>query len=176
MSTDDTWTRRFASVAGINALIAVGWIAPLFVDPRISRTIAGGSAGTWGVLGFLLWIVVGCLGFAAFAVMHQVTPHVTGQELSDGLAWANLVLLEVGALFATLLLGVAGYIGGTALLEGATPGQVHQRIAFVVEPVPWVALFAVVAALGVIAGVVNHLRAYLADGAVGTEDPWTSGR
>lgn len=166
---DHIWTRRFATIAGINALIAVGWLAPLFVDPRISRTIAGGSVGTWGVLGFLLWIAVGVLGFAGFAVMHYITPEVTGETLSDNLAWANLALTEIGAVFATLLLGVAGYIGGTALLEGAGPGEVHERIAFVVEPVPLVAVFAIIAGLGVIAGVTNHLRAYLAaaDGTTG---------
>lgn len=149
-------------MAGINALIAVGWLAPLFVDPRISRTIAGGSVGTWGVLGFLLWLAIGVLGITGFAVMHYITPKVTGETLSDELAWANLVLTEFGTILATLLLGVAGYIGGTALLEGASPGQVHQRIAFVVEPVPLVAVFAVIAGLGVVAGVANHLRAYFA--------------
>lgn len=175
MTDDETWTRRFATVAGINTLIAVGWIAPLFVDPRISRTIAGGSVGTWGVLGFELWLIVGCLGMAAFAVMHHITPMVTGQELSDGLSWTSLVLLELGALFATLLLGVAGYVGGTALLEGAGPGEVHRRIAFVVEPVPWVAVFAVVAGVGAVAGVANHLRAFFAEGSSKTDDPWTPG-
>lgn len=156
----DVWTRRFSLTAAINALIAIGWIVPLFVDPRISRTIAGGSVGTWGVLGFLLWVAVGCLGVAGFAVMYHLTPRVTGRTLHDGLAWANLGLLEVGALVTTTLLGVAGYIGGTALLGGASPGEVHQRIAFVVEPVPTVAIFAALAALGVLLGVVNHLMAY----------------
>lgn len=159
---DHVWTRRFATIAGINALIAVGWLAPLFVDPRISRTIAGGSVGTWGVLGFLLWIVVGVLGFAGFAVLHYITPEVTGETLSENLAWANLVLTELGTLLATLMLGVAGYVGGTALLDGATPAEVHERISFVVEPVPLVAVFAILAGLGVVLGVANHLRAYFA--------------
>lgn len=157
---EDVWTRRFSLLAAVNTVIAVGWVVPLFLDPRIPRTVAGGSVGTWGVLGFLLWITVGCLGFAAFAGMHYLTPRVTGRRLGDGLAWAHLSLMEVGTLVTTSLLGVAGYVGGTALLEGAGPAEVHQRIAFVVEPVPVVAIFALIAGIGVFLGVVNHLIAY----------------
>lgn len=160
-----TWTKRYAWIAGINALIAFGWIVPLFLDTRISRTIAGGSVGTWGMLGFLLWITVGVLGFAALAAMTYVLGNTVPGKLNDAVNWVHVGLMEVGTLGATLLLGIAGYIGGTALLAGASPGEVHQQIAFVVEPIPIVAILALLAAVGVVVGVLNHLAMLLADGA-----------
>lgn len=168
MTDDRTWARRFVVVAALNSLIAAGWLVPLFVDPRISRAIAAGSVGTWGLVGFLLWIVVGCLGFVGFGTVHYLTPRIGGGPIRPALAWANLVLTEIGAFAATTLLGIAGYVGGTTLLELTSRGvpqaeatrQVHAAIAWIAEPVPWVAVFAALAGLGVLLGVVNHLMAF----------------
>jgi len=149
-------------MAVINALIAILWlIVPLFVDQRISRTIAGGSAGTWGYLGFLLFINIGFAGFAGFAILYYVLP--LGRAVKGSLAWLHLSLMEAGTLGATALLGAAGYIGGTTILEETAkgtaardiPGIVHGRIApLVTEPLPWVGIFAALAGLGVLLGIV----------------------
>jgi hypothetical protein len=164
----DVWARRFGALALINALIAILWlIVPLFVDPRISRTVAGGSAGTWGYFGFLLFLTVGFAGFAGFAFLYHLV-GAGGGQVKRPLAWAHLALMEVGTLGATALLGLAGYIGGITILEetargtaaSAIPGIVHGRIAFVVEPVPTVAIFAGLAGLGVLLGIIGLFAAY----------------
>lgn len=167
----EIWAKRFGSVALVNTLIAILWLVfPIFVDTRISRTIAGGSVGTWGYLGFLLFVVIGFGGFTGFAFLYYVIPKVSGRAVSNTLSWLHLVLMEIGALGTTALLGLAGYIGGTTILEETAKGTaardipriVHGKIAFVVEPIPTVAIFAGVAALGVLLGVIALFLAYRA--------------
>jgi hypothetical protein len=163
-----TWAKRFGAVALVNALIAVLWlIVPLFVDSRISRTIAGGSVGTWGYLGFVLFVTIGFGGFAGFAFLYYIVQAVGGRVLGV-LAWLHLALMEVGTLGATALLGFAGYLGGITILEETAkgtaanqiPGIVHQRILFVIEPVPSVAIFAALAGLGALLGIITLFVGY----------------
>ncbi|MFQ5951570.1 MAG: NAD(+) synthase, partial [Candidatus Geothermarchaeales archaeon] len=63
MASYELWAKRFGAVSLFNMLLAMAWVAiPLLVDTRISRTIAGGSVGTWGYVGFLGFAIVGVLG------------------------------------------------------------------------------------------------------------------
>ena len=165
-SSPETWSKRFGTVALVNALIAIVWLLfPIALDTRISRTIAGGSVGTWGFLGFLLFLIVGVLGFATFASLYYVIPKATGGTINNILAWLHLVLLEIGTVAGTGLLGYAGYIGGITILDETAkgtaakdiPGIVHLKIGFVVQPVGMLAL---VAGLGVLLGVIALFLTY----------------
>ncbi|MGA2237838.1 MAG: hypothetical protein ABSG74_01365 [Candidatus Bathyarchaeia archaeon] len=165
-SSPETWSKRFGTVALVNALIAIVWLLfPIALDNRIARTIAGGSVGTWGFLGFLLFLIVGVLGFAAFASLYYVIPKATGGTINNILAWLHLVLLEIGTVAGTALLGYAGYIGGTTMLDEIAkgtaandiPGIVHVKIGFVVQPI---GILALVAGLGVLLGVIALFLTY----------------
>jgi heme/copper-type cytochrome/quinol oxidase subunit 1 len=165
-SSPETWSKRFGTVALVNALIAIVWLLfPIALDARIARTIAGGSVGTWGFLGFLLFLIVGVLGFATFASLYYVIPKATGGTINNILAWLHLVLLEIGTVAGTALLGYAGYIGGTTMLdeiakgtaEKDIPGIVHVKIGFVVQPI---GILALVAGLGVLLGVIALFLTY----------------
>jgi len=165
-SSSETWAKRFGTVALVNALIAIVWLLfPIALDTRIARTIAGGSVGTWGFLGFLLFLIVGVLGSATFASLYYVIPKATGGTINNILAWLHLVLLEIGTVVGTGLLGYAGYIGGTTMLdeiakgtaEKDIPGIVHVKIGFVVQPI---GILALVAGLGVLLGVIALFLTY----------------
>jgi len=169
-SSPEIWSKRFGATALVNALIAIVWLLfPIVLDTRIAKTIAGGSAGTWGFLGFLLFLIVGVLGFAAFACLYYVIPKATGGTVNNILAWLHLVLLEIGTVAGTALLGYAGYIGGTTILDETTkgtaakdiPGIVHLKIGFVVQPI---GILALVAALGVLLGVIALFLTYRKSG------------
>ena len=169
-SSAEIWSKRFGAVALVNALIAIAWLLfPIALDPRISRMIAGGSVGTWGFLGFVLFLIVGVLGFATFASLYYVIPKATGGTVNNILAWLHLVLLEVGTVVGTGLLGYAGYVGGSTMLDETAkgtaakdiPGIVHLKINFVVQPI---GILALIAALGVFLGVIALFLAYRKSG------------
>ena len=162
-ATPEVWAQRFGMIALVNALLAIAWlIFPLFIDSRISRTIAGGSAGTWGYVGYLLFLTIGFGGFTGFAALYYLIPKAKGGHINDPLAWVHLLLMEIGTLGATSLLGLAGYLGGITILDETSkgtpakdiPALVHGEISFVIQPIPWIAIFAGLASLGVIVGVV----------------------
>ena len=112
-----------------------------------------------------MFLIVGVLGFATFASLYYVIPKATGGTVNSILAWLHLMLLEIGTVAGTALLGYAGYIGGTTILDETAkgtaakdiPGIVHLKIGFLVQPI---GILALVAALGVLLGVVALFLTY----------------
>jgi hypothetical protein len=133
------------------------------IKPEVSRVIAGGGAGTWLAFGYVIYITVGVIGVAVSSLFyHYIEDYIRGKA-SGALAWAHLVLMNVGTTAAAGLLMYAGYIGGAAMLpaavggSGFTAGQVHELIVAFVEPIV-ASILALIA--GVIAGGAGFLLAY----------------
>lgn len=152
------WFRRFGYVALLNSILAVVWTIPVLIpDLRISRTIAGGSVGTWGFIGWTVFMIVGIPIVFASGVAYYLTAKANESTVySDKLALAHLVLLEVGTLGASGLLALTGYIGGTTLLDNANdPNRislVHEKINQYVNPI---AGFIIIGMIGAVLGIVN---------------------
>jgi hypothetical protein len=162
-------------VQGFIAVIAVGaaLVATMFGAElglqSPSKIIAGGSVGTWMLVGFFGHIVVGVVGVAVTALFyHHVEIHRGSRMvgLNRLLAWAHLILLNVGAAGAPALLIIAGYAGGSHMLTSKTPppavfGEVHQIVVGYVVPI---GAFMALGAIGVLAGGLAFARAWFSKG------------
>lgn len=154
LNTSGTWMKRFGFATLANGFIFLAMsLAPLISDWEVSRTIAGGSAGTWYVMGYLLLGVVGVIGiFLSGAAYYLFAQASGGKVYNDKLAWVHLVLLEVGAVGTTLLLAWAGYNAAAMLRANAEQLQVHLYLIQFEEPI---AATAILGGLGALAGIVN---------------------
>ncbi len=147
------WFKRFTYATLLNAAIAVVWTSPALIpNLNIARQIAGGSAGTWGYVGYSLFLTVGFAATFIFGAMYYLIPRaMNAQIFSSKLAGLHLVLQEVGILGSTGLLSWAGFVGGNLLLEKKAT-EVHGAIAQFVEPIGY---FVAIAMAGVILGLIN---------------------
>ena len=167
-----TWARRFmaaaiiqgAAVVGLTIFLVLGQIS--IIKPEVSRVIAGGGAGTWFTFGYIAYIVVGVIGVAVSSLFYHYLGggrHGSIGRASSGLAWAHLILMNVGITAAASMMMLAGYQGGAAMLppaiggQGFDAGQAHGIMAPYVEPI---AMSILVLMAGVIAGGVGFLMAY----------------
>ncbi len=148
------WFKRFSYVALANASIAVVWSIPVLIPQlQISRQIAGGSAGTWGFVGYSLFLTLGFGSMIAWGVFYYLIPQALNKRIfSNKLAAVHLVLSEVGLIGATTLLSLSGYVGGTMLLAEASFQEIHEAIGVYVEPIGY---FTIVLMAGIILGIVN---------------------
>ena len=125
----------------------------LLSELNVSRTIAGGSAGTWYVMGYLLLGIVGVVGiFLSGAAYYLFAQANAGNIFNTKLAWVHLVFMDVGAVATSLLLAWAGYGAAAMLRDGVEQGLVHVYLVQFEEPI---AVFMVLAGLGALAGIVN---------------------
>src|SRR6188472_548592 len=168
---DLVWTRRFitaaivqgAIVVGLTVFIILGEISIL--EPGVSRVIAGGGAGTWFTLGYIMYIVVGVIGVAVSALFYLYIERVLKKQYKDHkgarvLAWIHLILMNMGTTVAMGMLMLAGYTGGAAMLPtsvgglGFNAGQAHEILAPYVEPI---AIAVLVLIFGIICGGIGFI-------------------
>lgn len=163
------WTSRFIGAAIIEGILAVGWtlfIINPFAKPSPSQVIASGSAGTWLLTGYALFLSIGVVAVAVSGLFYFYIEGIQRKVysgVSNVLAWLHLVLMNVGVAGATFLLMYGGYLGGSALLPtsegggGLQPLQVHiQILQYYVNPTFY---FIIVAVVGVLFGGLGYLIA-----------------
>lgn len=148
------WLKRFGFASLLNGFIfLVMSVAALVSEWGLSRTIAGGSAGTWYTMGYLLLGIVGVIGiFLSGAAYYLFAQASGGNVYNSKLAWLHLVFMDVGAVGTSLLLAWAGLNAAAMLRTGVETGNVHLYLVQFEEPI---AALVVVAALGALAGIVN---------------------
>ena len=165
------WTRRFITAAIVQGAIIVGLTVFIIfgeisiLEPGVSRVIAGGGAGTWFTLGYVMYIVVGVIGVAVSALFYLYIERVLKKKYKDHngarvFAWIHLILMNIGTTVAMALLMLAGYTGGAAMLPtsvgglGFNAGQAHEVLAPFVEPI---AIAILVLIFGIICGGIGFL-------------------
>jgi len=78
--------------------------------------MVGGGAGTWLLLAYILLLAIAVVGFAAISSLIFVIEAHERRKLNNGIMLAGLVLLYAGTVIGFILLGLAGAIGGYALV------------------------------------------------------------
>lgn len=164
------WSNRFVLAAIIQGLAATLVTVPIFlptVTPSVAMVIAGGSAGTWFTMGYVMYIMVGVIAVGVTALFYhhfEVDMNKPYTGVANGLAWVHLILMNVGVAAVAAILMYGGYYGGAAMLPvaegglGWTAGQVHVNIlGALVNPAGYALI---TTAIGVLAGGLGFVLTY----------------
>ncbi len=166
------WSNRFIWAAIIQGLAGTLLTIPIvdpYLSPPVSKVIAGGSAGTWFLVGYVMYIMIGVIavGLTALFYYHfEVSMAKPYRGISNVMAWIHLFLMNVGAAAATYLLMYGGYVAGAGMLptseggQGWTSLQAHVNVlAALVNPTGYAII---IAGIGVLAGglgfAINYFR------------------
>jgi hypothetical protein len=132
----------------------------------VSRVIAGGSAGTWFVMGYLTYLIVGVVAMAVTSLFYFFIEAVQGKPYkgaAKGLSWIHLAFANVGVAGAALAAMWGGYWGAVAMAPksvgglGGTAGDAH---VLALAPVEYpIVIFVVLAIIGFSAGGIGYLIA-----------------
>lgn len=146
------WLRRFGYASLLNAFIFLLMSgAALISEWNVAKTIAGGSAGMWYTMGYLLLGIAGIPGIFLGGVSYYLFPKISGGTVyNDKLAWIHLVFMEIGTLATTLLLSWSGI--NAAALERAKAGTAHPYFLQFQNPI---AIVLAIAGLGALVGIIN---------------------
>lgn len=166
------WSNRFIFAAIVQGSIVTVLSIPIvipWVSPAVAQVIASGSAGTWFLVGYVMYITVGVIAVGVTALFYHHFEFNLGKSfngiVSNTLGWIHLVLMNVGAAVASAFLMYGGYFGERALMPtsegglGQTAGWVHVNIlAGLVNPAGYALI---VCGVGVLAGGLGFAIAYL---------------
>jgi hypothetical protein len=142
------WHKRFRTATFLASAVAMAWTLLLVLpfdpfDGLLSVMILGG-AGTWLLLGYVLYVAVGVFGFASLSALVASVELDTGRTPNPVIMTVGLVALFAGVNASCLLLGLAGGVGGYAQSIQDVSGTTLQGI---LEPYLDVTRVAVVVAV-----------------------------
>ena len=143
------WYKRFRAAAYVNTIVWIGWtIAIVLPFPPFSYLqpiMAGGGAGTWFAIAYLLLLTVAVVGFATISSLVFVIEAHERRTLNHMVMLIGLVLLYVGMMSGLILLGLAGAVGGYALvIENSTVSSANLLLSPFVNLITAACLIAVV--------------------------------
>lgn len=168
------WANRFivaaimqgALAAGVTGYLLASGIGLLGGVPA-SKIVAAGGAGTWLTVGYLTYIILGPVAVAVTVLFYQhleVGLHTPYTGWTNLMAWAHILLMNLGVVGATWLMMSAGFRGGAAAFpvsqgglgySGANSGLVHINIMQYYPP--YIAAFVAIAIAGAFLGGVGYV-------------------
>ncbi len=165
------WANRFIIAAIVQGALAAGLTGYLLASGigwlggvAASKIVAAGGAGMWLTVGYMMYIILGPIAVAVTALFYQhletglQTPYTGWTRL---LAWAHILLMNIGVVGATWLMMNSGFLGGSAAQPvsqgglGWTSLQVHQNIMQYYPP--YIAAFIAVAIAGAFFGGLGYV-------------------
>ena len=90
--------------------------------------MVGGSAGTWLLLAYVLFLVVGVLGFAAVSTFILIIEANEQRRPNHRIMLTGLILSYMGTLASLLSLAIAGEIGGYSLIIAHSTVNATQNL------------------------------------------------
>jgi len=90
--------------------------------------------GTWLLVSFLIFAIVGVLGAMGWSLVYSKRAAAGAEEGNAGLFWLHLVLFEVGVLGATAMMAAIGYVGGNVVATGGSAIGSAQAVATNIIP------------------------------------------
>ena len=132
----------------------------------VGHVIAGGEAGQWFIMGYVMYVIVGVVAMAVTSLFYFYIETVQGKVYTGAakaFSWIHLVFGNVGVAGAAILSMIGGYLGGAGMVptseggQGWTTGQVHVHVLqFYTTPI---AAFLLLALIGFALGGLGYILA-----------------
>jgi hypothetical protein len=126
------WYRWFRAAAYYNAVGGIIWtlliVLPFPPFSELPPVLIGGGAGTWFLLAYVLYLVVGVGGFGALSIFLFTLEAYENRAPDPKLMLLGFVILNLGVLASVLLLAAAGVVGGFAQVLSDASGSSEARL------------------------------------------------
>lgn len=148
----EVWSKRFIYATLFHISVLAIWTSLIIVPSlNIPKIITGGSAGTWYVIGYEMYLMAGVIGSAMLAFLYYLVPRFGTKEIKSSLALLNFTLVQIGVLLSSFLLGYAGYVAGSMRLAEEPTSQIHEFLVNFINPA---GIGVIIAVLGFLIGTI----------------------
>jgi heme/copper-type cytochrome/quinol oxidase subunit 1 len=149
------WYRVFRNAAYINALISVIWTVLLIIpSPPFSYLLViveRGGPGTWFLVAYFLYLIAGSVGFAGISSMLYIMEVLEKRSMNRIAMYIGFSFSYIGVLLSSVMLGVAGEIGGYEMYLADYPEtRVASLLSSFVYPITFTAFLAVIGIIVII--------------------------
>jgi heme/copper-type cytochrome/quinol oxidase subunit 1 len=110
-----------------------------------------GGPGTWFLVAYFLYLIAGSIGFATISSMLYVMEVYEGRSINRIAMYLGFSFYYVGVLLSSVMLGVAGEMGGYEMYLADYPEiKVASVLSSFVYPITFTAFLAVIGIIMII--------------------------
>jgi len=154
------WYQVFRNAAYANAIISIIWtiimIIPIQPFSYLLVIVERGGPGTWFLVAYFLYIVVGSLGFAAISSLLYAVEITERKKVNRGSMYIGFSFAYAGVVLSSIMLGIAGALGGYAMYFAYYPEQrIVELLSSYVYPITATALLASIGFLLIIISLIT---------------------
>ena len=148
-----TISKYFLILALINTIAAIFFTLPILIPTSGIPLIVGVFPGTWLLIAYLLFLIVGLIGMLAWSLVYNLIESIFQKKNTiKKLAIIHLVFVELAIYGCESTMSFIGWQGGQALRQGLSIASV----GFLIEPyVLPTGVFVSLVLLGQLIGVYN---------------------
>ncbi|MGC8661560.1 MAG: hypothetical protein ACP5TZ_03545 [Nitrososphaeria archaeon] len=121
------WYRIFRNAAYANAIVSVLWtillIIPFEPFTYLLVVVERGGPGTWFLVAYFLYIIVGSVGFAVISSLLYTIEIQEKRSISEKAMYLGFFFTYAGVVASSIMLGIAGALGGYAMYFADYPAQ-----------------------------------------------------
>lgn len=145
------WYKRFRATTYVSAIVSLIWtvliVLPFEPFSSLPPIIVGGRPGTWFLLAFLLYVIIGIGGFGVFSALLYVIETYERRVVDQSTMLLGFVLLNIGVAASCILLALAGGLGGYAMtINNVTQSAAERILNPFIYPITITTLMAVIGA------------------------------
>jgi len=146
-------SKYFLILALINTIAAIVFTLPILIPTSGIPLIVGVFPGTWLLIAYLLFLIIGVLGMLAWSLTYNLIESIFQKKNTiKKLAIIHLVFVELAIYGCASTMAFIGLQGGQALRQGLSIASV----GFLIEPyVLPTGVFVSLVLLGQLIGVYN---------------------
>tara|TARA_B100001245_G_C22778187_1_gene375895 strand:- start:243 stop:740 length:498 start_codon:yes stop_codon:yes gene_type:complete len=146
-------SKYFLILTLINTVAAIFFTLPILIPTSGIPLIVGVFPGTWLLIGYFLFLIVGVIGMLGWSIMYNLMgPMFNRSRTYKKLAIIQLVFIELSIYGVASTISYIGWSGGQALRQGFSIASV----GFLIEPyVLPTGVFVSLVLVGQLCGIIN---------------------
>lgn len=148
-------SKYFFILALVNTFAAICFTLPILNPTSGLPLIIGVFPGTWLLVGYFVFLIVGILGMLGWSVVYSLMPSMFNKkDTSKKFSIIQIVFVELSIYGVATTISYIGWQGGQALRQGLSIASV----GFLIEPyVLPTGVFVALALVGQLIGIFNIL-------------------
>ena len=131
----ETVIKNFMKLSVLNTIVAIIFLFPILIPQLAFPILITEWPGIYMVLAYFIFLFAAVIGFIAWTFAYYLLWKLYEIKfVKRNLVYAQIVLLEIGALLACIFMYWGGYVGSSAAYSGMSEFVVGIMMEFATIP------------------------------------------
>ena len=131
----ETVVKNFLKLSVLNTIVAIIFLFPILIPQLAFPILITERPGIYMVLAYFIFLIAAVIGFIAWTFVYYLLWKLYEIKfVKRNLVYAQIILLEIGSLLASIFMYWGGYVGSSSAYSGMSEFVVGIMMEFATIP------------------------------------------